>query len=198
MEVTICDVQIDIYFYINIITMSKKIQLPDAAIINKIYEIRGMKVMVDRDLAELFGVETRVLKQAVRRNIKRFPEDFMFEMDKGEFIEWRSQSVMSKGDKKGLRYAPFCFTESGVTMLSCVLSSDQAIEMNIRIIRVFVKLREMILTHNDLLVKMSAIEKKVAGQDKTIKHMFEYLTKYVKDQGTPRKQIGYKRTDEKE
>lgn len=173
--------------------MSKQIQVPDEVIVSKIYEVRGQKIMLDRDLAELFGVETRVLKQAVRRNIKRFPEDFMFEMTKEEFLDWRSQFVMSNSDKKGLRYAPFCFTEQGVTMLSCVLNSDRAITMNIQIIRIFTRLREMLLTHKDLLLKMEEIEKKVAGQDEKIKLIFDYLKKFIREQSTPRKQIGFKK-----
>lgn len=139
---------------------------------NKIYMFRGQRIMIDRDLAELYGVETKVLKQAVRRNIKRFPEDFMFEMTKEEFKDWRSQFVTSKSDRKGLRYAPFCFSEQGVTMLSCVLNSDRAIDVNIKIIRVFVQLKKMLLTHKDLLLKMEEIEKKVSGQDEKIKLIF--------------------------
>jgi hypothetical protein len=176
--------------------MSDKIIVPNEAIVNKIYEIRGQKVMIDRDLAELYGTETRVLKQSVRRNIKRFPEDFMFEMTKEELENWRSQNVTSKEDKKGLRYAPFCFTEQGVTMLSCVLNSDRAIEMNIKIIRVFVQLKEMLLTHKDILLKMEEIEKKVMGQDDKIKLVYDYLKKFVQQQRKPRKQIGFKRNDE--
>lgn len=95
---------------------------------SKILIIRGNKVMLDRDLAELYGVETRVLKQAVRRNIKRFPDDFMFQLSKEEFVNWRSQNVMSNADKMGLRYPPFAFTEQGVAMLSSVLNSDKAID----------------------------------------------------------------------
>lgn len=102
---------------------------------SKIYVIRDQKVMLDRDLAELYGVETKVLKQAVRRNMTRFPEDFMFEMTKEELENWRSQFVTSKEDRQGLRYMPFCFTEQGVTMLSCVLNSERAIHVNIQIIR---------------------------------------------------------------
>jgi hypothetical protein len=89
--------------------------------------------MLYRDLAELYGVETKVLKQAVRRNINRFPSDFLFEMTQNELEDWRSQFVTSKEDKQGLRYAPFCFTEQGVTMLSCVLSSDRAVMVNIQV-----------------------------------------------------------------
>src|SRR5688500_9572415 len=106
--------------------MAKSITLPDEVIISKIYLIRGQKVMIDRDLPELYGVETKVLKQAVRRNIERFPEDFMFEMNKKEFESWRDENITSPEDKQGLRYVPFCFTEQGVTMLSCILNSHIA------------------------------------------------------------------------
>lgn len=105
----------------------------DDIITSRIFNIRGMKVMIDRDLAELYNVRTKALKQAVKRNISRFPEDFMFEMSDYEFKNWRSQFVTSNSDIMGLRYKPFCFTEQGVTMLSCVLNSKRTIEVNIRI-----------------------------------------------------------------
>jgi hypothetical protein len=143
----------------------------DEIIMNKISIVREQKVMIDRDLAGLYGVETRVLKQAVRRNINRFPEDFMFEMNKKEFENWRSQNVTSNEDKIGLRYSPFCFTEQGVTMLSCILNSDRSIAVNIRIIRIFTKLREMLLTHKDILLKLEKIENKLIKQgDRTTKN----------------------------
>ena len=125
---------------------TQKIAIAEEAVISKIYLIRGQKVMLDRDLAELYGVETKTLKQAVRRNLSRFPLDFMFEMTGEELDNWRSQFVTSKQDRQGLRYAPFCFTEQGATMLSCLLNSERAISVNILIIRVFTKLREMVLT----------------------------------------------------
>ena len=106
--------------------------IPVEPIFSRIFLIRDMKVMIDRDLAELYGVETRVLKQAVRRNIKRFPDDFMFEMTKEEFQDWRSQIVMSNSEKMGLRRSPMVFTEQGVAMLSSVLKSDTAIQANYR------------------------------------------------------------------
>jgi hypothetical protein len=122
-----------------------KLLLSDEAIMNKIYLVRGHRVMLDRDLAELYDVETKVLKQAVRRNLMRFPKDFMFEMTKKEFENWRSQVVTSNsGDNMGLRYSPYCFTEQGLTMLSCILNSKRAIAVNIQIIRTFHKMREMI------------------------------------------------------
>ena len=118
--------------------------VPIELIASKIYLIRGIKVILDRDLAELYGVETKVLKQAVRRNIDRFPADFMFEMTETEFEDWRSQFVTSNSDRMGLRYKPMAFTEQGVAMLSSVLKSKRAIEVNIAIMRAFVKLREMV------------------------------------------------------
>src|ERR1700679_541099 len=120
-----------------------KISIADEVVLNKIYHIRGEKVMIDRDLAMLYGVETKQLKRQVKRNIERFPEDFMFEMTETEFINWRSQFGTSNSERMGLRYAPFCFTEEGVTMLSCILSSSRAIAVNIQIVRVFKRMREL-------------------------------------------------------
>jgi hypothetical protein len=170
--------------------------LPDELVMNKIYVIRGMKVMMDRDLAELYGVETRRLKEQVRRNIDRFPEDFMFEMTKEELENWRSQFATSKSEVMGLRRPPFVFTEHGVLMLSSVLNSSQSIKVNIQIMRIYTKMREMLLTHKDLLLKMEEIEKKVMGQDDKIKLVFDYLKKFVQQQRKPRKPIGFKRNDE--
>ena len=134
--------------------MKKALMVTDETVVNKIYLIRGKKVMVDRDLAEMYGVETSQLKRQVKRNIDRFPEDFMFEMNKEELQKWRSQFGISNEDKMGLRYAPFCFTEQGVAMLSSVLKSKTAIDVNIQIIRVFTRMREILLTHKDLLLKI--------------------------------------------
>ena len=128
--------------------MTNKTIVPEEIISAKIYWIREQKVMLDRDLAELYGVETKVLKQAVRRNINRFPEDFMFTLNKEEFINWRSQIVTSNSsDKMGLRYSPFAFTEHGILMLSSVLKSPRAVAVNIHIMRVFVQMRKTLLTH---------------------------------------------------
>jgi phage regulator Rha-like protein len=147
-------------------------------VMSKIYKIRDQSVMIDRDLAELYGVETKVLKQAIRRNLHRFPEDFMFTMTKDELKNWRSQFVTSSSDKKGLRYAPFCFTEQGVTMLSCVLNSQRAIQVNIAVIRIFSKMREAFLTHKDLLLKMDEVTQRVEGQDEQIALIFEYIKQF--------------------
>ena len=175
---------------------TKPTAVPDEVIMSRVYQIREQKVMFDRELAELYGVETRVLKQAVRRNIDRFPEDFMFELTKEEFADWRSQTVMSKRDRQGLRYPPFAFTEQGVAMLSSVLNSPQAIQINIQIIRVFTKLRQMVLTHQSILVKLNELESRVTNQDKSIHQLFDYLRQFISAQEEPPKQIGFKRKDE--
>ena len=120
---------------------NNNLMLPDEIIMNKIYLIRDQKVMIDRDLAELYGVETKVLKQQVKRNVERFPGDFMFELTKGEFDNLRSQFVTSSWG--GARYLPMVFTEQGVAMLSSVLRSQQAIRVNIQIMRIFTKIREI-------------------------------------------------------
>jgi len=124
--------------------------IPVERIERAIYFIRGEKVMLDADLAELYGVATKALVQAVKRNLSRFPADFMFQLSKEELESWRSQLVTSKPSlKKGLRRAPHVFTEQGVAMLSSVLRSDRAIDVNVQIMRAFVRLRELMLTHRD-------------------------------------------------
>ena len=165
--------------------------IPDEIIIDKIYLIRGQKVMIDRDMANLYGVETKALKQAVKRNIERFPEDFMFEMSILEFENWRSQFVTSNSDIMGLRYKPFCFTEQGVTMLSCILNSKRAIEVNIKIIRVFTKMKEMILTHKDILLKLEQMEKQVVQNSKEIQVIFKALKQMLNPPQKPRQRIGF-------
>jgi len=175
----------------------KSIAIPDEVVMGKIYVIRGIKVMLDRDLAELYGVETKVLKQSVKRNISRFPSDFMFEMSEMEFEEWRKEFVTAPEDKKGLRYAPFCFTEQGVAMLSSILNSERAIHVNIQIIRIFTRMRELLSTHKEILQKLEQIEKKDIEQDEKIMLIFEYLKQFEKAkmeelEFKKRPQIGFK------
>jgi hypothetical protein len=126
----------------------------------KIHTIRGLQVMLDRDLAELYGVETKVFNQAVKRNIERFPNDFMFQLSKEEFENWRSQFVTSNADKMGLRRAPYAFSEQGVSMLSAILKSDVAVSISIKIIRAFVEMRKTIGSNSLLFSKMEALEKR--------------------------------------
>ena len=158
--------------------------LPDRVIITKIIVLRNQKVIVDRDLANLYGVETRVLNQAVKRNIKRFPEDFMFQMTNEELKAWKSQIVMSESDRMGLRKPPYVFTEQGVAMLSSVLNSDRAILVNIQIMRVFTKLRALLESHAEILRKLDTIEKKDIEQDDKILLIFEYLKQLEQESRT--------------
>lgn len=153
---------------------SKALMIPDELVMNKIYLIRGQKVMLDSDLAELYGTETKVLKQAVKRNTDRFPDDFIFELTQKEFESLRSQFVTSKKGRGGARYLPLAFTEQGVSMLSGVLNSKTAIRVHIQIIRVFAKMRQMLLTHKDILLQLEKIEKKLTGHDEDIALVFEY------------------------
>ena len=163
----------------------------DEKIISKIYSIRGKKVMLDFDLAELYAVETKQLKRQVKRNPERFPKDFMFEINSKEFENLRSQIGTSSWG--GTRYLPMAFTEQGVAMLSSVLNSSTAIEVNIQIIRIFTKMKEMLLTNKDILLKLHKIESKLIGHDDDIKLIFEYLKKLLTAPATePRKRIGFK------
>lgn len=146
--------------------------IPSARIEGRILLVRGQKVLLDLDLAELYGVETRTLVQAVKRNISRFPADFMFQLDKGEFLNWRSQYVMSNPTAKmAVRRHPYAFTEQGVAMLSSVLRSNRAVQVNIAIMRAFVKLRQ-ILTHEDLHEQLAALKQEC---DQNFKVIFDVL-----------------------
>jgi hypothetical protein len=186
--------------------MAKSIMIPEETIISRIYLIRGQKVMLDRDLAEMYGVETRVLNQAVKRNVKRFPLDFMFQMTELELEEWKSQNVTSNKEKMGLRKLPSVFTEQGVSMLSSVLNSDTAIEVNIRIMRIFTKLREALLTNQDILLKLEQLDKKLInlghdvkmhdGEIETIFELIKEIMDEKKKPQAPRTPIGFKVTDE--
>jgi len=178
----------------------ESIVLTEEAIISKIYLIRGQKVMMDRDLAELYGVETKQLKRQVKRNIDRFPEDFMFELNAEEFQEWRCQIGTSNnvsGDKMGLRYAPYVFTEQGVAMLSSVLNSEGAIKVNIQIMRIYTKMREMLSTHKDILLKLEQLESTVTGHGENIQLIFKYLKQLLTPpEQANRQRIGFRRADE--
>jgi hypothetical protein len=168
--------------------------IPEETIINKIYLIRGQKVMIDYDLAGLYRVETKQLKRAVKRNLERFPHDFMFELTLEELQNLRSQTGTSSWG--GVRYSPMVFTEQGVAMLSSILSSQQAILVNIQIIRVYTKMREMLLTHKDILLKLEQFEKQVEKNSYEIQLIFETLKQLLKSPQEPRRQIGYKRNTE--
>lgn len=155
---------------------------------NKIFEIRGQKVMLDFDLALLYNVENKALKQAIRRNITRFPVDFMFELTEIEFNTLRSQIVTSK--RGGVRYMPFAFTEQGIAMLSSVLSSEKAIAINISIIRAFVTLRQFNLTYSELKERIVSIESQFPDIYKALNYLVDKDKSAINDK--ERNKIGYK------
>jgi hypothetical protein len=164
---------------------------PDAAITGRIHVIRGQRVMLDRDLAALYGVETKQLKRQVRRNITRFPEDFMFELTEEENESLRSQFGTLKQGAHA-KYLPMAFTEQGVAMLSSVLNSEQAILVNIHIIRVFSRMREVFLSHREILQKLEQLEERLSGHDEEIQAIFDHLTELVSPTAPQRGPIGFK------
>jgi phage regulator Rha-like protein len=175
--------------------------IPTDKIENKIIVVRGQSVILDRDLAELYGVETRVLIQAVRRNIKRFPEDFMFQLNYKEFTDLRSQFVISSWG--GRRYEPYAFTENGVAMLSSVLNSEKAIEINIQIMRVFNRFKRMYFAYDELKKIIYELEKRQIEDKKTLSDDIQNLSQILflevgrleKLITQPKKQIGFKKED---
>jgi hypothetical protein len=159
--------------------------VPTERIERAIVLMRGQKVMLDRDLAALYGVSTKALKQAVRRNADRFPEDFMFSLNDQEFAHWRSQFVTSNADRMGLRYPPMAFTEQGVAMLSSALKSKRAVRVNIEIMRAFVKLRMILSTHVELARKLEQMEKKYDAQFKVVFDAIRELMSPLEKAETP-------------
>ena len=178
------------------ITMAKKetvLTIPDQVIMQKIYFIRNQKVMLDTDLAKLYGVETRRLKEQVKRNKERFPERYMFELTKEEAEVSRSQiATLKRGEN--IKYLPYAFTEHGVMMLSNVLKSKHAIQVSMRIIDVFVILRETLANHAELRLEIEQIKKKLNSHGKNIELVFQYLDELLekRDNPIPRVQIGFK------
>jgi phage regulator Rha-like protein len=177
------------------------IMLQDEVIVDKIYLIRGKKVMLDRDLAELYNIETKQLKRAVRRNINRFPEDFMFEFSKEELEKWRYQFGTSNREIMGLRVPPFAFTEYCIIMLASVLNSERAIQVNIQVVKVFVKMRELLTSHNKLILELEKMEYSLSKHGEQIRKIFKYLKQFEQirkqelDQQN-RKKVGFRRKNE--
>jgi phage regulator Rha-like protein len=158
---------------------------PIEVIASHVLSIRGQKVLIDADLAMLYGVETKVLLQAVKRNVDRFPQDFMFQLNPDEWSSLRSQTVTSNTGRGGRRYAPYAFTEQGVAMLSSVLNSHQAIQVNIAIMRAFVKLREILATNKDLANKFEELAHKVDSHDQAITGLIHTLRDLMSPKNTP-------------
>jgi hypothetical protein len=169
--------------------------IPDELVISKIYLIRGQKVMLDSDLAELYQVETKRLKEQVKRNLIRFPKKHMFVLTGKEYESLRSQFATSKISRGGSRYLPMVFTEHGVLQLSNVLTSERAIKVSFLIIDVFVKLRNMLSTNTKILLQLELLKKKINVHDKNIELVFHCLDKLLEERNAPqkpKKQIGFK------
>ena len=170
--------------------MNNSITITEERVLNKIYHLRGKKVMLDRDLAEIYGVKTIRLREQVKRNMNRFPENFMFQLTEPETELMVSQfAIPSKQHMGGS--LPYAFTEHGILMLANVLRSLQAIQMSIRIIEIFVKIREMLLTHKDILLKLEQMEKQVVQNSEEIHSIFKVLKQLLNPPQEPRKQIGF-------
>ena len=148
------------------------VSVSDEVVMSKIYIIRNQKIMLDEDLAELYGVETRRLNEQVRRNMDRFPEDFFFTLNEQEFADLKSQNATSSWG--GRRKLPNAFTEHGVLMLSSVLHSKQAIQVNIQIMRIYTRIREMLLAHKDMFIRVGQVEKHLTKHDQKIELLFTY------------------------
>ncbi len=170
--------------------------LSEEYIATTIYTIRGQKVVIDRDIARLYGVETKQLKRSGSRHKNRFPADFMFEFSNEELQNWRSQFVTSNSEKMGLRYAPMAFTEQGVAMLSSVINSPRAIEVNIAIMRTFVKMRQWIMNNEDLAHKLQTFETTLEEHGVAIETLFETLDQLsISKEEIPRTIIGFKKNN---
>ena len=169
---------------------TNSIGIPDEVVMSKIYVVRDQKVMLDEDLAELYGVETKRLNEQVKRNIDRFPEDFMFGLSEQEFADLKSQNATSSWG--GRRKLPNAFTEHGVLMLSSVLSSQQSIQVNIQIMRIYTRIREMLLAHKDVFIRVEQVEQQLMKHDQKIELLFTYLSKFIEKKDTPRTEIGFK------
>ena len=172
----------------------RKLTLADEIIINKIYYIRKQKIMLDRDLAELYGVDARRLREQVKRNIERFPSNFMFQLTAKEVETMVSQNAIPSKQQLG-GFLPYAFTEHGVLMLASVLKSKQALDVSISVIEIFVKMREMLSTNKDILMQMQKVEKKLTAHDEDIRLIFEALKQLLSPPQEPRKRIGFKPDD---
>ena len=167
-------------------------QITKQLIIDRVHSIRGMKVLLDKGLVKMYGVQTSALNQAVKRNSLRFPDDFMFQLSQKEFESLISQSVISKQvGRGGTRKLPYAFTQQGVAMISSVLNSETAIQVNIQIIRVFIKMKQLLLDNKDLYLKIERIENKLTAHDEDIQNIFVILKKLLQPPPIKRKIIGF-------
>ena len=170
--------------------MLKTEKLVPESVSQRIHYLRGQKVMLDSDLAFLYNVETRVLVQAVKRNVSRFPSDFMFQLTNEEWAALRSQNVISK-ERGGRRYLPYVFTEHGTLMLSSILNSETAIEVGLVIVRTFVQLREMLSTHKELAIKLEELERKTTSHDQAIAGLIDAIRNLMQSSTSSSTPIGF-------
>jgi len=173
-------------------SVENSIIIVDEVVMSKIYIVRGQKVMLDKDLAELYHIETKYLKRQVKRNIERFPEDFMMELTKEEEDSLRCQfGTLKRGEH--IKYLPYAFTEQGVAMLSSVLNSPKSIQVNIQIIRIFTRIRQMLMDNTEIRLAIEKLEKKTDNNTKNIEVVFQYMDELIdkKENKKPRKKIGY-------
>ncbi len=177
-------------------TAADRLPVPVDLIARRIYSIRGQRVMLDSDLAELYQVETRVLIQAVKRNNDRFPKDFMFQLAQEEADSLRSQIVTSNVGRGGRRYLPYAFTEHGVAMLSSVLRSKRAVQMNILIIRAFVQIRELLATNKELAARVEKLEGGQRQHDSIIAILVEEIDQLKLLPEPPKRTIGFRPPEE--
>jgi len=175
---------------------NKSMMVADEMIVTKIYLLRGQKVMLDEDLAELYQVPTGRLNEQVKRNIARFPADFMFQLTKDEFENLKSQNATSSWG--GRRKLPFAFTEHGVLMLSSVLNSERAVGVNIQIMRIYTKMREMLMTNQEILLKLEQLERQTFQHSEDIQMIFTALKELLNPPQEPRPRIGFRRPGEEE
>ncbi len=172
--------------------MTKNSIVTQERIEKKIYLIRNQKVMIDQDLAELYNVSTGRLNEQVKRNLDRFPKDFMFQLSKAEYNTIRSQiAILNTGRGGHRKYLPYAFTEQGVAMLSSVLKSKRAVQVNIQIMRAFVKLREILSTHKELAQKLKKLELKIDSHDQRIQTIFEVINQLLTPPEKPKRKIGF-------
>ncbi|UTW61204.1 ORF6N domain-containing protein [bacterium SCSIO 12741] len=170
--------------------------IPSEEILNKIHEFRSQKVMLDFDLAGLYAVPTKRINEQVKRNPNRFPEDFMFQLNENEWENLKSQNATPSWG--GRRTLPYAFTEHGVLMLSSVLKSDRAVEVNIHIMRVYTQMRKMLFEHQELWNRIGNLEEQVGNQGESMEMVLAYLQRFIQEETKPRKSIGFKRKDQKE
>jgi len=173
----------------------RSIALEDEIVMNKIYYIRKQKVMLDRDLAQLYGVQPTRLREQVKRNLERFPPNFMFRLTVKEVEMMVSQNAIPSKQHLG-GFLPYAFTEHGVLMLASILKSEKAMQVSIRVIEIFVKMREMLLTHKDILLQIQKMERKITGHDDDIQKIFQYLKELLTPPIEPRPRVGFKRSNE--